>query len=60
MSRWHPQAWSITTEAPRPDAELVAELDLVVKPSRRNYSLKGIGDTRISVVGRAVPAPASS
>ncbi|HQV83308.1 MAG TPA: hypothetical protein PLX57_09400, partial [Ornithinibacter sp.] len=26
MSRWHPQAWSITTEAPRPDAELVAEL----------------------------------
>lgn len=40
--------------------ELVAELDLVVKPSRRNYSLKGIGDTRISVVGRAVPAPASS
>jgi len=35
--------------------DLAGEDDLLVKPSRRNYSLKGIGDTRISVVGRAVP-----
>ncbi len=26
MSRWHPQAWSIVTEVPRPDPALVAEL----------------------------------
>jgi len=30
--------------------------DLEVRPSRRNYSLKGIGDTKIAVVGRA-PEP---
>ena len=30
-------------------------LGLVVRPSRRNYSLKGIGDTRIAVVDRASP-----
>ena len=36
--------------------ELDGRDDLVVKPSRRNYTLKGIGDTRISVVHRA-PAP---
>jgi adenylate cyclase len=36
-------------------ADLSGHDDLLIKPSRRNYSLKGIGDTRISVVGRAAP-----
>lgn len=45
-----------TIVIPRDSAiELDGADDLVVKASRRNYSLKGIGETRISVVGRAAP-----
>lgn len=43
-----------TIVVPRAEAsELAEEPDLAVRPTRRNYSLKGIGDTRIAVVDRA-------
>ena len=46
-----------TVVVPRDQAELLADADdLVVRMLRRNYSLKGIGDTRIAVVTRP-PTP---
>lgn len=44
-----------TVVVPRSCAEELAAVGgLVVRPARRSYSLKGIGDTRIAVVDRAV------
>lgn len=47
-----------TVVVPRADAGLLdAADDLVVRPARRNYALRGIGDVRIAVVDRN-PEPA--
>lgn len=47
-------ARSGTVVVPRSAADQLGdEPGLVVRSSRRNYSLKGIGETRIAVVGRA-------